>query len=96
VTAETIRCAVGEEFEVRLESTPTTGYIWEVAQLPETVELLGTEFEPSGGEPQAGAPGNQLFRFRAGQPGQYQIDFVLKRQWELEAIRSRTVSVQVN
>lgn len=96
MTTETIRTSSGEEFEVRLESTPTTGYAWEVAQLPENVELLGTEFEPSGGEPQAGAPGNQLFRFQARQAGQYQIDFVLKRQWELEGIQSHTVNVEVN
>ena len=96
MTTETIRTSAGEEFEVRLESTPTTGYVWGVAQLPDTVELLREEFEPSGGEPQAGAPGFQHFRFRARQAGEYQIDFVLKRQWELKGIQSHTVNVEVN
>ena len=91
---ETIRIPVGEEFSVRLESTPTTGYMWNVNTLPEGIQLLGSEYEkPTGDRP--GDPGIQAFRFRALRAGEHLINFALKRPWEKNPIRSRTVRVEV-
>jgi inhibitor of cysteine peptidase len=96
VTSEIIQVPVGGEFSVRLESNPTTGYAWDVETLSEGVELLVGEYEKSAGEHPPGDPGIQAFRFRARKAGEYQINFILKRQWEKDAIKSHTVKVEVN
>ena len=96
MTSETFRVPVGGEFSVRLESTPTTGYVWDVETLPESIELLGSEYEQPAGERPPGDPGTQAFRFRARNPGEHLIHFVLKRQWESKAINSHTVKVEVS
>ena len=96
VTPEIIRVPVGGEFSVRLESSPTTGYVWDVETLPESVELLGSEYEKSAGEHPPGDPGIQAFRFRAQKAGEHEIQFVLKRQWENNVIKSHTVKVEAS
>jgi predicted secreted protein len=87
---------VGGEFSVRLESNPTTGYVWEVETLPEGLELSGSEYKKSEGALQVGSPGIQFFRFRAQKSGEYQINFVHKRQWEKNPINSHTVKVEAS
>ena len=37
---ETISAKVGDIFEVKLESNPTTGYIWEILTPPASVESI--------------------------------------------------------
>ena len=96
MTSETVRVPVGGEFSVRLESTPTTGYVWDVDTLPESVELLGSEHEkPAPGAP-PGAAVMQAFRFRVRKAGEHLIKFSLKRKWETHPIRSYTVRVEAN
>jgi predicted secreted protein len=94
--SQTITTSVGEEFSVRLESTPTTGYVWVVDSLPNGLDLLGNEHEPPGGGPMPGGTQDQVFLFRALAAGEYQIDFSLKRQWESQAIQTHSVRVKVD
>jgi inhibitor of cysteine peptidase len=96
VTSDTIKVPVGGEFSVRLESNPTTGYVWDVETLPEGVELLGSEYEKSAGDRPPGDPGSQAFRFRARNAGEHLIHFALKRQWESKAIKSHIVKVEAS
>ncbi len=96
MTPEVIRVSVGGEFSVRLESNPTTGYVWDVDTLAESIEFLGSEYEKSAGEHSPGDPGIQAFRFRARKAGEHQINFILKRQWEKNAIKSYTVKVKAS
>jgi predicted secreted protein len=94
VTSETIIVPVGAEFTVRLKSTPTTGYVWEVHTLPESIQLLGSDYEKSAGVIQPGDQVIQVFRLRTLKPGEHIINFVLKRQWESNTIESHTVTVK--
>lgn len=96
MTSETVRVPVGGEFSVRLESTPTTGYVWDVDTLPESIELLGSEYEKPAAGASPGDPVIQAFRFRARKAGEHLINIVLKRQWESNAIKSHTVKVEAN
>jgi len=96
VTLEISAVAVGQEFTVRLTSTPTTGYVWEVQKLPESIQLLGSDYEKPAGDIQPGNPMTRGFRFQARKAGEYIITFVLKRQWESNAIESYTVTVQAS
>ena len=93
---ETIIVTVGEEFKERLESTPTTGYVWEVQTLPEGIQLLGSDYEKSSSGIRPGDPVTQVFRFRTLKAGEHIITFVLKRQWESNAVESHTVAVKTN
>jgi predicted secreted protein len=94
VTFETIIIAVGKEFTVRLKSTPTTGYVWEVPSLPEGIQLLGSDYEKPEGDVQPGDPVIQVFRCLALKAGEHLITFVLKRQWESNAVESHVVTVK--
>ena len=96
MTSETISTAVGDEFEVRLKATPSTGYVWEAQSLPESVQLSGSDYEQPSPNPRPGDPAIQVFRFRANRAGDYTITFVLKRTWESDVMQSRTVSVKIN
>lgn len=95
MTLEPISVSVGGTFPVRLRATPTTGYVWVVDALPESFELLGSDFEKPPGETQPGGHVVQAFRFRALKEGEYTINFVLKRQWESHALDACAVNVSV-
>jgi len=96
MTSEIIAGAVGQEFAVRLKSTPTTGYVWEVQKLPEGIQFSGSDYERPGSNIQPGAPVTQVFRLQVRKPGEHTITFVLKRQWETNAIESHAVTVKAN
>ena len=80
----TISTSNGQEFEVALDSNPSTGYQWLVTGLDESlVMLLEDEYVP----PESnliGAGGKQVFTFRALGEGQTGIDFEYARPWELQ------------
>lgn len=96
ITPETIQVLVGAEFIVRLKSTPTTGYFWEVQTSPEGVQLLGSDTEKPVTAIQPGDPVTQVFRFRAQKAGEHIITFVLKRRWESSPIESHVATVKAN
>jgi predicted secreted protein len=79
-------------FDVELASAPSTGYMWELFELPRGVRLLGSEFRqrPSAA---VGDPGVEVFHLIADEPGQFSLNFDLKRRWESEAVQSQIVDV---
>jgi inhibitor of cysteine peptidase len=59
-----------EQFEIRLESNPSTGFAWKISAMttPDLVELDSTTYvEPD--SDLAGAPGTEVFVFTAGAKG---------------------------
>jgi predicted secreted protein len=86
-----IAAKVGDVFRVELKSTPTTGYQWQPADLPDGVELVGSDFVPGGTAP--GQGGTQRFQLRASRPGRYQVAFELKRAWETDPAGTHTFEV---
>jgi predicted secreted protein len=92
-----VRAAMGETFDVRLEGTPTSGYVWELdlRAIPDTVEFISAETITSPGAI-AGGPAVQVFRFRAVRPGDAHIRFRYQRRWETEAIRETEITVTVH
>ena len=81
--ADPIVVAVGEEFVVRLASTPTTGYRWVVTDpRPDggIVQVLDESFEaPASAQP--GAAGTQAFRLRAAGAGSTGVGLRRARAW---------------
>jgi inhibitor of cysteine peptidase len=89
-----VTLAENQELVVRLEANPSTGYVWEIAEMDGTVlREVGTgEFEP--GSTLLGASGTLTRRFEAVGPGQGKLFLVYHRPWE-KAEPARTFSVQV-
>jgi len=88
--AETVLAKPGQEFEIVLEGSPTTGFIWQLAHPLEKsglVEVLGENIEPS--TSLAGAPARQHFRFRAVTAGEMNLHFACRRPWEKKAPREQ-------
>jgi inhibitor of cysteine peptidase len=73
----------GQRLVITLGANPTTGYIWEVVELNETI-LVKTyeEFQPE--SDMDGAPGEMNFGFQAVSPGQTMLKFVHHRPWEVD------------
>jgi predicted secreted protein len=93
MSAEARQVAVGTEFEVRLASPASAGYVWAVADVPAGVECSGRKVDPA---PTASLPGDgttQVFSCKAVAAGSHVIHFVLKRPWESTAADTHSVTV---
>jgi inhibitor of cysteine peptidase len=85
---------VGDQLEVSLEANPTTGYSWELAPIPEGLELVSNEFEEPGGS-LVGAPGTQLFVFDAVGAGSGTLRFEYVRVFEDPEVAEQVVEYVV-
>lgn len=79
---------VGEVFAVESRPMETAGYSISAA-LPPGVEQIGEWREPGSG---VGSAVRLLMYFRCDRPGEFRIEFVNKRPWEMAGRRS-SVSV---
>jgi inhibitor of cysteine peptidase len=86
---------VGQQLIVRLPSNPTTGYRWSLAApVTGVLKLDGAAgFEPSpSGRGLVGAPGHEVWRFRAMKRGQGTVRFEYRRSWEKDVPPTRALS----
>jgi hypothetical protein len=91
---QTLAAISGQEVEVALESIPGSGAIWQYDNAtPEILEFLG-ETRAAADEGIGGAV-RQSFRFRANRPGSCELCFELKRPWERDIRRRKTISLQI-
>lgn len=95
-----IRIQPGEDFSIALVSNPSTGFGWNMT-LPadqKTVKFLGSSYvAPQKMIP--GAPGEEVYKFKAMTPGETKADFVYRRPWEPKIAPDRkifTILVQEN
>jgi inhibitor of cysteine peptidase len=84
---------VADEFEVRLAATPTTGFKWQLGDVPQGVELLDTRFDQGVGAA-PGDSGQQVFRFRVAQAGNFVLPFELKQPWSTEVVRTHRLHIR--
>jgi len=83
----TLEVQIGETFEVKLCSNPTTGFQWsEEAQISnaailkqEDHKFIGAENEPP---PPPGTPGQEIWTFKALKQGSSDIYLEYSRPWE--------------
>jgi len=80
---------------ISLESNPSTGYSWEVAEINQDVlhQVGETEFEQL--SPLLGAPEKQILRFKSVGEGQSTLKLVYRRPWEKGVEPIREYSIQV-
>jgi len=91
-----IRVEAGRQFVIKLESNPTTGYNWQLSEIPDPSML---EFIRQGYIlPQnklIGAGGQEEWVFKALKPGKIKILFKYVRAWEKEVAAEKTESFLV-
>ncbi len=89
----------GQMLVVTLESNPSTGFRWEVADLDQSIlqQVGEAEFEVADDRdpPPPGAGGHEIFRFQAVGAGQTTLQMVYHRPWEEGVEPLETFSLQV-
>jgi len=80
---------------VSLDSNPSTGYTWEIAEIDELVLCQVGKVQFELGSRMPGAPGQQVFRFEAMGAGQTSLRLIYHRLWETGVEPARTFYIQV-
>jgi inhibitor of cysteine peptidase len=91
--SDSFEVKIGEEFTIKLESNPTTGYKWQPIFDDSVLTLISTDFISISNRP--GASGMQRFNFKALKANRTSIKMVYKRGWEKEHIKEKEFSVNV-
>jgi predicted secreted protein len=81
-----------EEFSIALASNPSTGFGWKMT-LPEdqkTIQFLGSGYVASQNV-MPGAPGEEVYKFKAVTSGETKADFVYERPWETKTAPVRKI-----
>lgn len=91
-----IHLKAGEQFSIILESNPSTGYKWVPEYDKEIIELIDDRYESLNKNQQiVGAPGKQIFVFKALKKGDTEIKFEYGRSWEKVSIDSRVFRISI-
>jgi inhibitor of cysteine peptidase len=72
----------GENFTVKLQENPSTGYSWQL-NVTEGLSILSDEYiQDPAPEGYTGVPGNHTWIIQAMEPGNQTVDGIYKRPWE--------------
>lgn len=86
-----------QEFYIELDANPTTGYIWTVVDTLPSIKnsLQSSIFRKS--SDLLGAPGKQIFTFKANFTDKVELKLIYHREWEknIEPIDSYSVFIEV-
>lgn len=88
---------VGQILIVSLESNPTTGYSWGVAEIDDEILRQEGEVEYKSESDLVGAGGVETFRFKALAPGEGELKLTYRRPWEegIEPLEVFSIGVNV-
>jgi inhibitor of cysteine peptidase len=93
-TGSEVEVAVGEQFEIRLDSNPTTGYAWQVVDQPAVVELVSSDYEAPDTN-SVGAGGVEVFVFAGASSGSAELRLQYVQSFEEPPEPADTVEFQV-
>jgi inhibitor of cysteine peptidase len=85
--------ATGNMFEVILDSNASTGYSWVAHFDEDLLELIDQSYQVN--SELIGAPGKEVFVFKALDTGRAQVDFSYQRPWENEPVKTETYRVTI-
>jgi len=92
-----VELSVGQRFLVSLESNPSTGYRWEIAELDTSVVAQAGEPSFAASSDLVGASGFETWRFQAVAAGETELRLVYRRPWEQEPpLQSYTLHLSVS
>jgi len=85
-----IAVKAGEEFVISLESNPSTGYHWQLSKpLNEAIMVLVDSQFQAPNTKLIGAPGVELWTFKASGKGSTEVAFEYVRSWEKDVPPAR-------
>ena len=86
----------GTQLILRLEAIPGTGFGWQIVEngFPQLHLEKDPVFEPKSQE-EAGGLEDEVFRFRAEEPGMVNLELHYRRPWEKDVLASKTFRIQV-
>jgi inhibitor of cysteine peptidase len=85
---------VGEQFEIQLESNPTTGYAWQVVEQPDAVDLVSSEYEAPDTS-LVGAGGLEVFVFEGATEGSGDLRLEYVRSFDNPPVPAETADYRV-
>src|ERR1035437_8662366 len=87
---EPIQVKAGQNFTIRMESNPTTGYGWQLSKaLDNKISLVTNAYIPPDSK-LMGAGGHEVWTFKAIEQGQAEISMKYVRPWEQDKPPART------
>ena len=86
---------VGDTLSVRLKSNVTTGYSWNIAELPNTLHAVDSKAE-SGKSGRLGEGGFQFFTFNAATPGESTLKLNYFRPFEKDSPPAKTFRLSIS
>lgn len=97
---ETAALTVGQSWSVTLPGNPTTGFVWQVAECPDVVQVnlaFEANTQPPGERPVCGRPCGTVVTVTGLKAGQGTVQLIYSRPWEKgEApFKTRTITVTV-
>jgi inhibitor of cysteine peptidase len=94
-----VELAPGEGLSITLESNPSTGFRWEVAEIDESILQQAGEahYAPAdpGQPPLPGQGGRETLRFQAVGPGRTTVQLAYRRSWEKDVEPRKTYSLHI-
>jgi inhibitor of cysteine peptidase len=84
---------VGEEFTIKVQSNPTTGYKWQPLFDDNILKEISHDFIPVSN--MTGSSGMERFNFKAMKPGTTSVKMIYKRVWEKQPAEEKEFSVIV-
>ncbi|MDO8879982.1 MAG: protease inhibitor I42 family protein [Coriobacteriia bacterium] len=93
---ESVRVGVGQVLEVALPSNATTGYSWQVVEVPAFLTQSGESvFEAPEDDDVVGAGGTEMLRFEVTGAGSGVLLLEYRRPWESEAPARETFTLDI-
>jgi predicted secreted protein len=94
---ETFDVETGQHFDLSLESNPTTGFAWQATQSPDEkiVQLVNNQFVAPSGD-LMGAPGEEVWQFRATGAGTTTMVLEYARSWETDVPPAKRYTITFN
>jgi inhibitor of cysteine peptidase len=91
-----VRVGIGQVLEVSLESNPSTGYSWQVVEVPEFLTQTGEpEFQTEASGDVVGAGGTETLRFTADGSGTGTLRLEYRRPWESDTPAREVYELEV-
>jgi inhibitor of cysteine peptidase len=79
---------------VKLEGNPTTGYTWNIGEIPGCLEQIGeANYVPDSDK--IGSPGNIILSFKAAKKGEGVLKLFYKRSWEKDVAPLDSFGVKI-
>ena len=93
---EAIKVNVDDEFVIKLDSSPLTGYMWNENYDANTLELVSHKYRQPDNTSEVGMNGVEVFCFQALKPGDRDITFAYKSAGKSDIAKEETYVVNVD